>query len=122
MATTGARGEETIQAGDREVRVLFTNMALADVERKLGRSIVAVARGFVAGDTGVGDVVELLRAGMEAARRDAGEPGPTITLNHAYQVMDQVGFGETAAAVMKAIDTVISYRGAREASDSPNRR
>jgi hypothetical protein len=116
----GARGEATIQADGREVRILLTNRALADVEQKLGRSILVLAGGMAAGTTGISETAELLRAGMEAARKDAGDPGPVIGLNQAYGVMDAVGFGPTAKAVMEAVAAVLSYGKPAEASD-PNR-
>jgi hypothetical protein len=114
----GARGESTIELADREVNVLFTNRALADVEQKLGRSILATAQGLAEGSTGIGEVAVLLRAGMEAARKDAGQPGPAVALNTAYDVMDEAGFGPVAAAVMEAVGAVLSW-GTSEDED-PN--
>lgn len=115
----GARGEATIQLADREVTVLFTNRALAEVEQKLGRSILATAQGLADGTTGIGEVVILLRAGMEAARRDAREPGPAVALNTAYDVMDEAGFGPVAEAVMEAVGAVLSWGTSSEGED-PN--
>jgi len=114
----GARGESTIQLADREISVLFTNRAMADVEQKLGRSILNVAQGLAEGTTGITETAVLLRAGMEAARRDAREPGPAVALNTAYEVMDEAGFGPVAVAVMEAIGAVLSW-GTSEDGD-PN--
>jgi hypothetical protein len=115
----GARGEATIQLADREVTVLFTNRALAEVEQKLGRSILATAQGLAEGSTGIGELVILLRAGMEAARRDAREPGPAVALNTAYDVMDEAGFGPVAVAVMEAVSAVLAWGTSSEDTD-PN--
>lgn len=115
----GARGEMTLNAGDRVVRILFTNRALADVEAKLGKGILAIANGLVDGTTGLVETAHLLRAGMEAARRDAGEPGPAVALNTAFDVMDAAGFGPVSTAVMEAVAAVLSYGQSGEDSD-PN--
>lgn len=116
---TGARGETTIQAGDREVRVLFTNRALAEAEGVLGKSILGVLQGFAEGTSGVSDLVQLLRAGMEAARRDAREGGRAITLTEAYDVLDEAGFAGVAEATFEAVGAVLSYSGGEDASPNP---
>lgn len=117
----GARGETILQAGDREVRLLYTNRALADAEGQMGRSIIAVAQGFASGESalGIAELGHLLRAGMEAARRDARESGRAITLNEAYSVMDEAGFSRVARAVFGAISEVLSYDGSG-GDQSPN--
>lgn len=119
----GARGEAMLQAGEREVHILFTNRALADVEQRVGRSIMALLQGAIDGSTTMGETVQMLRAGMEAARRDAHEPGPAVAINTAFDVMDAAGFGPTMAAVMEAVGDVLAYDpggdGAEEAGD-PN--
>ena len=106
---SGARGEVTLRAGERDVHILFTNRALAEAEQRLNRSILGVAQGLTDGTTGLGETVVLLRAGMEAARRDAGERGPAVALETAYNVMDAAGFGPVAAAVMEAVGAVLSW-------------
>jgi len=107
----GARGEATIQAGEREVHILFTNRALADAEAQIGKSIIGIAQGFAEGTTGVGDIAHLLRAGMEAARRDARAGGKVVTLNDAFQVLDEAGFTAVSVAVMEAVSAVLSFTG-----------
>jgi len=121
--TTGARGDAVIQAGEREVRLLFTNRALANAERQIGKSVIAVAQGFARGDTGISDVAQLLMAGMEAARQEARTGGRATTLNDAYGVMDQVGYERATQAVMEAIASVLSYKGEDASGDGadPNR-
>jgi hypothetical protein len=122
---SGARGDAIIKAGEREVRILFTNRALANAERQIGKSVIAVAQGFARGDTGIGDVAQLLAAGIEAARQEARTGGRATTLNDAYGVMDQVGFERATQAVMEAISAVLSYKGdeaqpAQDDATSPN--
>ena len=106
---TGARGESIIQVNGREVRILFTNRALANAERVLGKSIIAVAQGFARGDSGIGDVAQLLLYGMEAARQDAHSTGRATTLNDVYSLMDEIGFSQAANAVMEAVAAVLQY-------------
>jgi len=104
----GARGEATIEADGREVRVLFTNRALAEIETRLKQSIIAVAHGMADGSSGITEAVHLLRAGMEAARRDAHEGG-TVSLADAFQVLDDAGYTKVVLAVSEAIAAVLSY-------------
>lgn len=106
---TGARGEAIISAAEREVRILFTNRALAEAEAQIGRSIIAVAQGFADGSSGITETAHLLRTGMEAARRDAGEGGRAISLVDAYAVLDEVGFAPVVTAVCEAVAAVLSY-------------
>lgn len=116
---TGARGEAILQAGDREVRALYTNRALADAEQVLGRSAVAVAQGFSDGSSGMRELSVLLRVGMEAARRDAHEGGRAITPGDTFEVLDQVGYTRALAAVLEGVAAVLGYSG-DEASEDPN--
>jgi len=106
---SGARGEATIQVGEREVRILFTNRALAEVEGQLKRSIIAIAQGFGDGTSGITETAHLLRAGMEAARRDAGEGGPAISITRAFEVLEEAGFALTITAVCEAVAAVLGY-------------
>jgi hypothetical protein len=114
----GARGEATIQAGEREVYVLLTNRALAEVEGELRQSIIAVAQGLTDGTCGITEVVHLLRAGMEAARRDAHAGGSVVSLNDAFQVLDEAGFAVVTIAVMEAASAVLSF-GTGEQGPNP---
>ena len=103
-----ARGEAVIQAGEREVAILFTNRALAEVEGTLKRSIIAVAQGIADGTSGITEAVHLLRTGMEAARRDAKEGG-RVSLPDAFSVLDEAGYSKVVLAVSEAIAEVLSY-------------
>lgn len=117
----GARGETTIYLPDgSEVTVLYTNRALAEAEQHLGRSIIGVAEGFANGTSGITEIAQTLRVGMEAARRDARSGGRTVTLQDAFDVLDQVGFPQVAAAVMTAVAEVLGYDGETEPEPDPN--
>lgn len=105
------RAEKTIQLPDREVRVLYTNRALAEAEKITGKSILFVAKGFADQTSGVEDLASLLRAGMEAARRDAKSGTTPITQNDAYAVLDEAGFSVVAESVITAIAEVLSFGG-----------
>jgi hypothetical protein len=121
-----ARSEGTIQANGAdgrptEVTVLFTNRALAEAEAAIGRGIIGVAQGFRDGRSGVGDVAQLLRAGMEAARRDQRRGGRVVTLLDAYRVLDEAGFTAVAEVVMTAVAEVLGYSGEKaEEEADPN--
>jgi hypothetical protein len=105
---TGARGETTIQADGREVTVLYTNRALADAERALGRSIIAILEDA---RPGVLDLAHMLYAGMKAARRElpGRDRGPSVTLDDVFAVLDEAGYAAVTVAVVEAITDVLSY-------------
>ena len=110
----GARGETIITAGGREIHVLFTNRALANLETRLGRPVLQLLQAFQTdGALGIGDLVQMLRAGMVAAKRDAGESAAT-TIDEAYSVLDSAGFAAVVGAVVEAIATVLAYEGDEE--------
>jgi hypothetical protein len=113
-----ARGEGVINVGDSEVQVLFTNRALAAAERAMGRSSLSVGRGFLEGTAGVTELACLLQAGMEAARRDGRTGGSPVSLDDAYDLLDQVGFSNASIVVMQAMAAVISYSNGRSEADS----
>jgi hypothetical protein len=113
-----ARGEGVINVGDNEVQVLFTNKALAAAERQMGKSVLGVVNGFMDGVSGIGDLANLLQAGMEAARRDGRQMGKTVTLNDAYDVLDEVGFSGVATVVMEAVAVVLSYSNGASAGSA----
>ena len=115
----GARGEATIQTPDGEARILFTNKALADAERATGKTVLELAGGARDGKLGVGDIAQLLLVGMEAARRDARTGGRSHILNDAWAVLDAVGFGTAAAAVIEAMAAVLNYEPGGEGESDP---
>lgn len=105
----GARGERVILAGEKEIRILFTNRALADAEEMMGKSVFGVARGLATGQSGIGDIAHLLQAGMQAARRDAGERPAAVSLDNAYAILDEAGVTPVAIVLMEALTVVLSY-------------
>lgn len=119
-----ARGEGTIQANGTSVSVLFTNRAVAEAEKELGKGIIAVASSFQDGTGGIGDVAVLLRAGMEAARRDERRGDRPVTILDAYGVLDEAGFSAVAQVVMTAVADVLGYGAgnveAGAGDDDPN--
>lgn len=119
-----ARGEGIIQAGEREVRVLFNNRALAEAETQMGKSIVATLSAAQAkNDIAIKDLAHILRAGMSAARRDNGK-GKPATLIEAFAVLDWAGFSLVAKEVMTAVAAVLSYdpskKGGGDEEEAPN--
>lgn len=107
--TTGARGEVTLQVGEREVPILFTNRALANAERAIGRTVLEIVRSATEGAMGVGDTAALLQAGMEAARRDRKAGGMQVTVDDAYAVMDEAGFAVVGPALLEGLVAVLGY-------------
>jgi len=114
---SGARGEETIQVGEREVRVLFTNRALAEVEGKLGKSIIRVMKDFISGDSGVTELAHLLQVGMEAHRKDAQLGGRMVKITDAFAILEQIGFAGVAEPVMLAVSAVLDYGTSEDEAD-----
>jgi len=105
----GARGEATFVVDGREVTVLFTNRALAGVERRLNKGIIGIADGLLSGASGMTEIAALLQAGMEAARIDAKRGGRSVSMEDAYDVLDRAGFAAVAAPVMEAVAAVLAY-------------
>lgn len=119
----GARGERAIVTEAGEVRVLYTNRALVEAERAMGKSVLSVAQGFADGESGITEVMHLLQAGMEAARHDARQGGRRVSPNDALRLMDEIGFAGIAAPVMEAVVEVLSYDPAdadEYGDDDPN--
>lgn len=107
---SGARGEGTILTDERgEVQVLYTNRALFEAEKSMGCSVIAALQGIQTNETGITEVAHLLRAGMEAARRDARSGGRPISLSNAFEVLDDAGFIAVINVVAEAVAAVISY-------------
>ena len=104
-----ARSETVLTAGSKEVRLLYTNRALAEAEAQSGKSIVSITQGLSTGASGISEIAALVRAGMEAARRDAGAGGRAVSMNDAYEVMDEVGFELITTTVVTAVAEVLSY-------------
>lgn len=118
----GARNEAIVRAGEREYRLVFTNRALAEAEKTAGVSILALIDGFTDNSSGINGLAHLMRAGLEAARRDARDGGRPYTLNQAFEILDKAGFTPVLTLVLEAISEVLSYDGANAADgdEDPN--
>jgi hypothetical protein len=109
---TGARGEGYL--GD--LPVLFTNRALAEAERVLGRTVTDLFKAAAVGSLGVEDTVRLLAIGLEYGRRDRKEARANYTKDDAFGVMDIHGFTQVGKVVFEAMEAVLSYE---EKPDDP---
>lgn len=118
----GARNEAIIRAGGQEYRLLFTNRALAEAEKTAGVSILALVNGFTDNRSGINELAHLMRAGLEAARRESRDGGRPYTLNQAFDILDKAGFAPVLSTVLEAVSEVLGYDGAdaEEDDDDPN--
>lgn len=115
----GARGEGRLQSGDKTIRILFTNRAIAEAEVATGKTVLQMAQGLRDGNLGMNDVAHLLAAGMEQERRDQNGPGPRITAREAFKIIDEVGFVAALEVVMQCLTDVLSYNPGRETDADP---
>ena len=114
---TGARGEGRLEVDGEVYEVLFTNRALAEVEKRTGKTMMQYAEGLQAGAVGIQDVAQLLTVGLEAARRESKAGGKRYTADDVWRIMDTLGFATVAAVVMEAMAAVLAYSG--EGEESP---
>jgi len=117
-----ARGVRTIEVNGREIPILFTNRALVSAEKQIGKGIIGLLNSFsMGGDLGIGDLVALLRAGMEAARQDGRKSGKPVSNDDAFNIIDEIGFTAAIVPVMEAVAEVISFTQAEpDQVDDPN--
>ena len=99
------RGERILETEDGEIRILFTNQALAEAEQRMGKSVLAVARDLVNNQSGVIEVAHLLRTGIQSANNN-GRVKSSVSLHQAYKIMDEVGFTVVMKAVLEAMTDV----------------
>jgi len=111
--STGARGEGILIVGDEEHReehrILFTNRALAEAEKRTGKTMVALAQGATEGELGIGDMAILLQTGLNAARREAMGGARPLPPNTAFNLLDRAGFAQVATVVLEAVGAVLAY-------------
>lgn len=112
-----ARGVGCLEVNGRQVPILFTNRALLSAEKQLSKGILGILDGFVNGSSGIGELVALLRAGMEAARQDARLGGKPVSNDDALAIIDEIGFTAAIAPVMEAVAAVIGYTSQAEPQD-----
>lgn len=106
---TGARGEAILTVDGKEYRVLFTNRALAEAEKALGKSTTAIMRAAINNELGIGDLAVLIQVGMNAARRDAMGGTRLLPANAALDLLDHLGFLKALVPVVTAITEVLTY-------------
>jgi len=110
MPKTGARrGEGSIQVGDREYQIFFNNRALAEAERVLGKSMGVLASQISTGLMSVGEVADLLRIGVNAARREFRLRVSPMNRDDALAIMDEIGFVPASQAVIEPLTEVLMY-------------
>jgi len=117
--TTGARGEARLNVTGEEYPILFTNRALAQAERVLGKPMLQLLAALQGNSMGIAEMAQLLAVGMEFGRRDARVGQRAYTLEDAWQVMDGLGFTAVTSAVVGAIADVLSYSPPQEGSEVP---
>ncbi len=105
--STGARGEAFVDAENQSHPVLFTNRAIAEAERSLGKGVVAIVSEV--DSISLGALARLTAIGLEYARRDRKDGGKSITVDDAFAVLDEYGMTAVAAAVYGALSDVMSY-------------
>ena len=106
---SGARGEGYIDAENQEHPVLFTNRALAEAEQVLGLPMAGYLARARSGDIGVQQIAQLLRIGLEHARRDRKEQRASYTQNDAFDLLDEFGFVAVSTVVVQALTAVLTY-------------
>lgn len=102
----GARSEAIVTVDDEEIELLFTNRALAEAERAMGKGLWG---GLQADELRVDDVAHLIRAGLAAARREHGGSGKPVSMDDAWRLMDALGFQKALQIAAEAIAEVLTY-------------
>ncbi len=115
---TGARGEGWLDEADRKYPILFTNRALADAERALGKSILEVVETVHERKLSLDDLARVLVIGLEYGRKDAGDQRKSYTRDDAFGLLDEFGFGQIASTVFEALAAVLSYAPAKSETDA----
>lgn len=115
---TGARGEAYLELDGEQVPILLTNRALAEVEKRQGVRFLGMVAGgneiehvmaYLFRELSVECVAELLRAGLEYGRQDAGLRRQRYTIDEAWQIIDQYGIAEITVIMATALGQVLSY-------------
>ena len=124
--TTGARGEAYLELDGEQAPILLTNRALAEVEKRLGVRFLGMLAGgdntqqimaYLFRELSVECIAELLRAGLEYGRQDAGLRRQRYTLDEAWQIIDQNGIAEITVVVGTALGEVLSYHRTEDKGD-----
>lgn len=106
----GPRSEVTFDSGEGTVGLLYTNRALAEVETQTGKSVWMMVEVFGKGFyPPIVDLVVLLKAGMEAYRREHDPYSTQVSTDDAYRVLDLVGYSFAVTQVMPAVGEVLFF-------------
>jgi hypothetical protein len=65
------------------------------------------------------DTAQLLRIGLEHARKERRDGHRAYTVEDAFNLMDEFGFVPTAAIIYQALAAVISYKRGGDAEVNP---
>ena len=110
------RGEAVLTVEDVAYPILFTNRALAQAEKAIGKPMLQLLQALEQSTLGISDTAQLLAIGIEFGRRDAGSGPKMLTVDNAWRIMDAVGFTTVAKAVLVAVVDVLVFA---EEKDSP---
>lgn len=105
----GARGESHVKDGGEEIPLLFTNRALLEVERMVGKPIITILLDYYEKKISMDSISKILRVGLETARKESMGKQATVSLDEAFDILDRVGFTDCAAAIVSGISEVINY-------------
>jgi hypothetical protein len=107
---TGARGESYLELDGERYTLLYTNRAIAEAEKAIGRPAVQIVNATARGDgVATGDIANLLAVGLEYARRNHLRSGDGTTSNDAWRLLDGCGYGACLSAVIDGLVAVLSY-------------
>lgn len=116
----GARGEGWLDADNCKCPILYTNRALAECERALGKSVVEVFEEAQARKLSIEELARMLAIGLEYGRRDAHDSHKPYTKDDAFNMLDEFGFARVALVVFEALAAVLQYEPAKgEAANPP---
>lgn len=107
--TQGARGEAILTLDGTALPILFTNRALAQAEKAIGKPMLQLLQRLETSTLGIADTAQLLAIGLEFGRRDAKVGGSPVTLDDAWRVMDGLGFTTIITAVLGAVADVLAF-------------
>jgi len=116
--TTGARGEGWLDEQNRCYPVLFTNRALLEVEKAIGKSITLVAG---SGSMNMAnDIIRALLVGLEYGRREAGERKLAYTMADAHNLLDEFGYKRALTVVTEALAECVTWEPEQSEGEPEN--
>ena len=105
----GARGEALLELDGEAYPILYTNRALAQAEKAIGKPMLQLLSRLETSTLSIADTAQLLAIGMEFGRRDAKSGPRMLTIDDAWRVMDALGFTTVLTAVLGAVADVLSF-------------